>query len=408
MSEAGLRFVAAFATPAERVFAVLTEARHLERWFCDACECEPRPGGRLVLRWSRAGSSAEPFEARWLEFAPPLSAAFQGGHAGYPNGNAGTVWFALDREGAGTNLELRHDFPSDGEYVSQRQAWSEAWPRALARLSGYLSTSRSTAVLSAPPRFERYVALGDSSTEGLMDVDGRGGYRGWSQRLAERITAAQGGLLYANLAVRGRTTREIREQQLERALALRPDLATLFSGTNDVMQARFDVAAFASDVREMQRALRGAGATLVTFTLPDLSPLLLVARPFAARIRVMNDAVRDACRATGSHCVDFAAHPVAIDPRLWNEDRIHANPDGHARIADALAQALGLPGSNGDWKTALPPEPTPSPLAEAVRELAWMLRYLLPWTMQALLAPRSRDLRPGKRPQLAPVVSPDA
>src|SRR5512134_3609654 len=98
---------------------------------------------------------------------------------------------------------------------------------------------RGRAGLSAP-RFERYVALGDSSTEGLADGDPERGYRGWSRRLAERISAAQGGLLYANLAARGLTTREIRERQLPRALALRPDLATLFSGTNDVLALRFD------------------------------------------------------------------------------------------------------------------------------------------------------------------------
>ena len=42
-----------------------------------------------------------------------------------------------------------------------------------------------------PGRFERYVAIGDSSTEGLIDPDGQGGYRGWSMRLAERIAEVQ-------------------------------------------------------------------------------------------------------------------------------------------------------------------------------------------------------------------------
>jgi lysophospholipase L1-like esterase len=91
-----------------------------------------------------------------------------------------------------------------------------------------------------PRSFQRYVALGDSSTEGLDDPDGRGGYRGWSQRLAERLAEVQGGLAYANLAVRGLTTAEVRARQLDAALALKPDLATLFCGTNDVTQARFD------------------------------------------------------------------------------------------------------------------------------------------------------------------------
>ena len=56
---------------------------------------------------------------------------------------------------------------------------------------------------SPDKRFERYVAVGDSSTEGLTDVDDDGNFRGWSRRLAARIAELQGGLLYANLGVRG-------------------------------------------------------------------------------------------------------------------------------------------------------------------------------------------------------------
>src|ERR1051325_9561305 len=52
--------------------------------------------------------------------------------------------------------------------------------------------------------FDRYVAIGDSTSEGLDDPDGQGGYRGWADRLAERIARSQAEpLLYANLAVRG-------------------------------------------------------------------------------------------------------------------------------------------------------------------------------------------------------------
>jgi len=248
------------------------------------------------------------------------------------------------------------------------------------------------------PRFERYVALGDSSTEGLMDPDGRGGWRGWSERLAERIAVRQGGLLYANLAVRGLTTREIREQQLDRALAMRPDLATLFSGTNDVLQRRFDLAGFATDVLHMQRALRGAGATVLTFTLPDLAPLIPLARFLSRRVSAMNEAVRTACAATGTRLVDFAAYPVATDARLWNEDRIHANAEGHARIADALAEAVGLAGSDGRWREPLAPRAR-DPWA-LTREARWVALHLLPWCAQSLV-PRGRDAsHPGKRPLL--------
>src|SRR4051795_11555154 len=61
-----------------------------------------------------------------------------------------------------------------------------------------------------PVRFERYVALGDSQTEGLNDPDGRSGFRGWADRLAVLLLATSPHLQYANLAVRGRLMAAIR------------------------------------------------------------------------------------------------------------------------------------------------------------------------------------------------------
>ena len=84
------------------------------------------------------------------------------------------------------------------------------------------------------------MALGDSSTEGLDDPKEGGGFRGWSERLASHIAAEQGPLEYANLAVRGKDTAEVRLEQLGAALALEPDFATLFVGTNDVTAPSFD------------------------------------------------------------------------------------------------------------------------------------------------------------------------
>ena len=82
------------------------------------------------------------------------------------------------------------------------------------------------------PRFQRYVALGDSTTEGLEDpYEDGSGYRGWADRLAEALAAANPELTYANLAIRGRKVPQIRAEQLEPALALRPDLASIVGGS---------------------------------------------------------------------------------------------------------------------------------------------------------------------------------
>lgn len=251
--------------------------------------------------------------------------------------------------------------------------------------------------------FERYVAIGDSTTEGLDDPDGRGGYRGWANRLAERLAATQGSVQYANLAVRGLTTRQILEQQLERAAAMRPDLSTVVAGTNDVLRSRFDADAVGADVELMQRTLIAVGATVLTFTLPDLTPVMPLARPLRSRVAAMNEALRQASRAAGAILVDLAAYPVGSDPRLWSEDRLHANSLGHSRVAAALAHALGLPGTEDSWKHPLPPAPTRTVRQRLAAELAWQRRYLYPWIWRHLRGKSSGDGINPKRPHLAPL-----
>jgi lysophospholipase L1-like esterase len=258
-------------------------------------------------------------------------------------------------------------------------------------------------LLSGSRRFERYVVLGDSTAEGLDDPDGRGGYRGWADRLAERIAAGQGSLLYANVAVRGRTTRRVLEEQLAPALAMRPDLALVVAGTNDLLRPRFDAEAVARDMERMQRALVEAGATVVSFTLPDLGPVMPLARPLRPRIHRLARALTGASARSGAILVDFAPLAFASDPRLWSEDRLHANAAGHARIADALAHALSLPGSSDSWRVPLPPPAPTGSRSRLAAELRWTRLHLLPWLSRHARGRSSGDGRGPKRPELRPV-----
>lgn len=250
--------------------------------------------------------------------------------------------------------------------------------------------------------FERYVAIGDSTSEGLDDPDGKGGYRGWANRLAERIAAEQGGLLYANLAIRGRNTREIGEEQLAPALAMRPDLVTVSGGTNDVLGRRFDASVYATHMLAIQQSLVDAGATVVTFTLPDLRSVMPLARILGTRVLDLNAAMRDCCARSGAILCDLAAYPVASDPRMWSDDRLHANPAGHARIADALAYFIGLH-DDLSWSEPLPARPRTTALDVAKAEWAWTRRHLLPWIGRHLQGKSSGDGVKPKRPVLMPV-----
>jgi lysophospholipase L1-like esterase len=249
--------------------------------------------------------------------------------------------------------------------------------------------------------YRRFVALGDSTTEGLMDPlpDGSG-FRGWADRLAEVLAALEPDLLYANLAVRGRLTRQVLDTQLEPGLAFSPDLVSLLCGLNDMLRPKCDVATVIGEIDGMVARLRDAGADVLLFTLPDPVPINPLAKGGAARLTRLNEAIRDISARRGAFLVELDRHEVASDRRLWNEDRLHANSEGHRRIAAAAAQALGLPDTDMSWTVAFGSALGPrSRRSHAV----WFGRYFTPWVIRRLRGRSSGDGIVAKRPELEPI-----
>jgi lysophospholipase L1-like esterase len=249
----------------------------------------------------------------------------------------------------------------------------------------------------------RYVAIGDSTTEGLDDpYPGGTGYRGWADRLAGELERRSPGLHYANLAIRGRLAAQVHAEQLGPAVALRPDLATVVAGLNDALRRGFDLDATAGHLDAMLSALRATGATVVTFTFPDPVPVMPMARPARPRLAALNARLRESAARTGTLLLDLERHPVVSDPRLWSADRLHANAAGHERIAAGLAHLLGLDGADPDWDLPLPTAPARRPHHTAAAELAWAARYFVPWLLRRARGRSSGDGIAAKRPDLAP------
>ncbi|PRY41432.1 SGNH/GDSL hydrolase family protein [Umezawaea tangerina] len=251
----------------------------------------------------------------------------------------------------------------------------------------------------------RYVALGDSQTEGVGDGDDITGLRGWADRLAENLTVGNPGFRYANLAVRGRRAGEVRAEQLGPALALRPDVATVVAGVNDLLRPRVETAAVVGHLEAMFAALTESGARVATVTFPDLTRVIPLARPVRSRILDINDRIRAAAARHGVAVAEIARHSSVADRRFWSEDRLHCSPLGHQLIADAVAHALGVPGSSDSWTQPPPPDLMPTPRGAAA-ELRWAATFLRPWLGRRLRGQSSGDQRTAKHPQLHRIEAP--
>jgi hypothetical protein len=153
-------------------------------------------------------------------------------------------------------------------------------------------------------------------------------------------------------------------------------------------------------------ALTDQGAAVATMAFPDPVPINPLARPARARVFAYNDRVREIARRHGALLVDFERNAAPPDPRLWHSDRLHANSEGHARIADAFAEVIGLEGADRAWAEPLPPAPPPRAVTAVTANAVWAVRHFAPWLVRRIRGVSSGDGLPPKRPVLE-VVRPE-
>lgn len=254
--------------------------------------------------------------------------------------------------------------------------------------------------------FQRYVALGDSFTEGVGDPDPArpNGLRGWADRVAEVLATNEPGFTYANLAIRGRKLPAILDEQLEPALALGADLFTIHGGGNDVLRPKVDLDALAASYDDAVGKLTASGAHVVMFTIWDPGAGGIFG-PVRGRFAVFNEWVREIADRHDATVVDmWRMRDVDLSVAM-DTDRLHLNTGGHtlmaARVLDALAIEHDLPRE----LPAAPPDLRTR--REQWRDNAqWTKEFLVPWVHRRVTGRSSGDNVAPKHPVLAPLSVP--
>lgn len=246
----------------------------------------------------------------------------------------------------------------------------------------------------------RYVAIGDSFSEGIGDdrtlpSGGLAPFPGWTGRLASGMADQLGrSIAYANLAVRGRLLAGVLDGQLGAALALdpAPTLITFCAGGNDLLRPRFDAHELIGSLEAAVTTVLDRGVRIALLSPADPSARL----PLGSLINRRGDAWAEALGGLAAR-YDLPFVDVSRDDHLrraefWSEDRLHMNATGHQRVADLARHAIV------DGPSPVVPTQAPAARRRLSEEARYYREHVLPWVGRRVTRRSSGDGRTATFP----------
>jgi lysophospholipase L1-like esterase len=252
--------------------------------------------------------------------------------------------------------------------------------------------------------WRRFVAIGDSFTEGIGDPEPASpdGHRGWADRVAEVLSQQVDDFAYANLAVRGKLIAQIVAGQVDAALELKPDLISFSAGGNDVIRPGTDPDEIAAQFEDAVVRLSRDGATLVVFTGID-TDFTPVFRRFRGKVAIYNENIRAIADRYDCIVADQWALKEVQDPRFFDVDRLHYNPLGHHEVARMVLRALNVP---NDLQPMQPDSLPVRTWREArTEDFVWARTHFVPWVLRRVRHQSSGDQVTAKRHAAMPVIT---
>lgn len=238
----------------------------------------------------------------------------------------------------------------------------------------------------------RYVAIGDSFTEGVGDELVEGRVRGWADLTAQGWANSRGDeISYANLAIRGKLIWPIVAEQLEPALALGPTHLSFNGGGNDMLRPRTAISHLADAFDQVLRRCDEEGVTLIVLSGANPAPHL----PMGRLIQRRGDELSAAVVSRIEHRPDVVQALNWPDTELssrgyWSDDRLHMSARGHHRVAARVLEALGESPDPSWW--SLPEESA----TRTSSGLGYYRTHVGPWVQRRLTGRSSGDGRAPK------------
>ena len=185
-----------------------------------------------------------------------------------------------------------------------------------------------------------YVALGDSTVAG---VGGSSYWLSYPSRLLKRLQTIYPQARLTNLGMGGALAPDVVEFELDRAVALEPQLTTLSIGPNDVTGGEDLDVYRASLVTIFNRLCIETAAVMVVNTIPDMSLATRFSgaeKQRVGRLAVLfNDAITESAQRFDVEVVDLYTPSRALGTgygALLSEDGYHPSDLGYEKWAELM------------------------------------------------------------------------
>lgn len=187
-----------------------------------------------------------------------------------------------------------------------------------------------------------YVALGDSTGSGVGARDG-----GYVLRLFNRLIERRPGSELTNLCVSGATTEDLLRGQLERGVAMNPDLVTVGIGINDIGHG-LTLDQFAKNYEKILSTLKEkTHAQIVITNIPDISSApripVFMRSEYQQQIIKFNERLDEITKRHGVTVFDMytiSKDELPSHPEYFSSDGFHPSDAGYEMWATQMWPVL--------------------------------------------------------------------